>query len=77
MAVFIQSFGKGHIARDGDKYQYVENNKVVGTYDTTEALVEAYSGKQTKQSGSSSSQALTTADVAPKAAAKKSAKKAS
>lgn len=52
MGTFLQSYGRGYIAREGDQYQYVENEKVVGTYDSVDELVKANSddGKQDKQS---------------------------
>lgn len=79
MGTFIQSYASGYIARDGDKYQYVENEKVLGTYDTIDQLVGKHTpkdGKQTTDTKSSVDGALGTADVAPKSAAKGKTKSA-
>ena len=54
MSYFIQNYGNGHIARDGNKYQLVDReDKVVGTYSSVDELVKANpvneDGKQDRQ----------------------------
>lgn len=40
MAYYLQSYGKGYIQRDGDKYELLENGEVVGTYKSIATLVQ-------------------------------------
>lgn len=81
MAYFLQNYKDGHIAREGDKYQYVTaeggKEKVVGTYDSIDALVKANptaDGKEA-QSGQRSVADTSTSDVSSASTTKESAKK--
>lgn len=71
MAVYIQSYQDGYIAREGNKYQYVVEEKVVATYNSVEELAAAQrnDGKQDQES-KSSTQAQPAAKPARKAKAK-------
>lgn len=49
MSYFIQSYGKGYIQRNGDKYELVVNGEVAGSYKSIDSLVKynpTSSGKQ-------------------------------
>jgi hypothetical protein len=46
MADYVQSYAKGFIAREGDKYQYNVGGKVVGTYKSIDELVKDNSGQK-------------------------------
>jgi hypothetical protein len=72
-ATFIQSYGNGYIARNGDQYEYKVKEEVVGSYKTVEELVAAnpvHNGKPSRQTEGSMDAALSTNDVASKADAK-------
>ena len=61
MSYYIQSYGKGYIQRNGDKYELVEDGKLVGSYQSIETLVKYHP--------------LASADDTPATETKKSAKK--
>lgn len=76
MATYLQSYSKGYIARDGDKYQYNEGGKVIGSYSSVQELVDANPINGT-QSSKTDSKATTTADVASASTTKSSTGKRS
>lgn len=45
----LQNYKDGEIHRVGDKYQFVKDGKVKGTYDSVEKLVKATEKKPKKQ----------------------------
>lgn len=66
MGYYIQSYGSGHIEREGSKYKLVVKGKDVGTYNSVHELAEANplnDGKQ-DQSSESSVDATASTDVA-------------
>ncbi|MCD5341522.1 hypothetical protein LR392_04670 [Arthrobacter sp. AK04] len=40
MSYYIQSYGKGYIQRNGDKYELVVNGEVVESYKSIDTLVQ-------------------------------------
>lgn len=89
MGYYLQSYGRGYITREGDKYQYHEGDKAVGTYDTIDELVEALApakeeavkdqpqdGEQDTNSDTTSTD-TTSSDVAPAPRKKSTSRNAS
>lgn len=66
MSYYLQGYGDGFIARDGDKYEYNVNGEVAGTYDSIDKLVEANptSDGKSNTSGQRSASEADSSDVA-------------
>jgi hypothetical protein len=79
MSYYIQSYGKGFIQRNGDKYELNIDGEVVGSYDSIQHLVDAHpldDGKQVSTVDEEAAEATVDTTSAPKSSTKsKKAKK--
>jgi hypothetical protein len=86
MSYYLQGYGEGFIARNGDKYEYNVKGEVKGSYDSVDELVEANPTNNGKKDSEAKPDLATTdaadmaatgtaKDAAPKKTTKRSAKK--